>query len=57
MHADLWAERLRNEPRFREALEALQPYVDAERGSPLPEFRELHDEMTSVRRSAPGAEW
>jgi ring-1,2-phenylacetyl-CoA epoxidase subunit PaaC len=57
MHAELWAERLREEPRFRAALDELRPYVDGERGSPLPEFRELHDEMTSVRRSAPGAEW
>jgi ring-1,2-phenylacetyl-CoA epoxidase subunit PaaC len=57
MHAELWAERLRDEPRFREALEELQPYVDGARGVPTPLFTELWEEMTSVRRSAPGAEW
>jgi ring-1,2-phenylacetyl-CoA epoxidase subunit PaaC len=57
MHAELWAERLRGEPRFEQALEELRPYLDGERGSPTPEFAELWDEMTSVRRSAPGAEW
>ena len=57
MHAELWAERLRDEPRFARALEDMQPYVTAERGSDTPEFAELWEEMTSVRRSAPGAEW
>ena len=57
MHAELWAERLRDEPRFRHALGELRPYLDAERGSATPEFAELWEEMTSVRRSAPGAEW
>ena len=57
MHAELWAERLRDEPRFRQALDDLRPYVEQERGSHLPEFTELWEEMTSVRRSAPGAEW
>ena len=56
MHAELWAERLRGEPRFEQALEELRPYVDAERGA-TPAFAELWNEMTSVRRSAPGAEW
>jgi ring-1,2-phenylacetyl-CoA epoxidase subunit PaaC len=57
MHAELWAERLRGEPRFEQALEELRPYVDGERGSQTPEFADLWTEMTSVRRSAPGAEW
>jgi ring-1,2-phenylacetyl-CoA epoxidase subunit PaaC len=57
LHAELWAERLRGEPRFEQALEELRPYVGAARGSQTPEFAELWDEMTSVRRSAPGAEW
>jgi ring-1,2-phenylacetyl-CoA epoxidase subunit PaaC len=57
MHAELWAERLRDEPRFNQALDELRPYVDGDRGSHRPEFAELWDEMTSVRRSIPGAEW
>jgi ring-1,2-phenylacetyl-CoA epoxidase subunit PaaC len=56
MHAELWAERLRDAPRFTEALDELRPLVDGER-APLPEFAELWAEMTSVRRSAPGAQW
>jgi ring-1,2-phenylacetyl-CoA epoxidase subunit PaaC len=57
MHAELWAERLRDEPRFTQALEELRPYVDGDRATRTPEFAELWDEMTCVRRSAPGAEW
>jgi ring-1,2-phenylacetyl-CoA epoxidase subunit PaaC len=57
MHAELWAARLEDEPRFRQALADLQPHVDADRDSRTPEFAELWDEMTSVRRSIPGAEW
>ena len=57
MHAELWAERLRDEPRFRQALEDLRPYVDGDRAARTPEFAELWDEMTSVRRSVPGAQW
>lgn len=82
MHAELWHERLKDEPRYRQALEHLWPYalgvlpeplrpelarrVDlpsntlsqgTERGSHTPELAGLWDEMTSVRRSAPGAEW
>ena len=57
MHAELWAARLHDEPRFRDALEELQPYADAERGTLLPGFAELWEEMTVVRRSAPGAAW
>jgi ring-1,2-phenylacetyl-CoA epoxidase subunit PaaC len=79
LHAELWAGRLRDEPRFQEAVEELWPYalgvveeeqrpelarrvglelVEAsERGSHTPELAELWDEMTEVRRSAPGATW
>jgi ring-1,2-phenylacetyl-CoA epoxidase subunit PaaC len=79
MHAELWAARLRDEPRFRAAVEELWPYalgvvepeqraelarrvgldvVEAnERGTRTEEFAELWEEMTEVRRSAPGATW
>jgi ring-1,2-phenylacetyl-CoA epoxidase subunit PaaC len=56
MHAQMWHERLKDEPRFTEALEELQPLV-GERGEHLPEFAELWDEMTMVRRSVVGATW
>ncbi len=79
MHAELWAARLRDEPRFRAAVDELWPYalgvvapelrgelarrvgldvVEAnERGARTGEFAELWEEMTEVRRSAPGATW
>ena len=79
MHAEMWAGRLREEPRFREAVEELWPYalgvldvelrpelarrvglelVEArERGEHSPQLAELWEEMTEVRRSAPGATW
>ena len=57
MHAELWRERLRDEPRFEQALADLRPGLDGERSSDNDEFRELWEEMTSVRRSAPGAQW
>jgi ring-1,2-phenylacetyl-CoA epoxidase subunit PaaC len=81
LHAELWAGRLRDEPRFRRADEELWPYalgvldpelrpelarrvglrVDStqavERGAHTPELEELWDEMTEVRRSAPGQQW
>ena len=83
MHAELWADRLRDEPRFRTAVEELWPYALGvlppelrprlagrlstapgpapgavkERGEHVPEFTALWEEMTMVRRSAPGAEW
>jgi ring-1,2-phenylacetyl-CoA epoxidase subunit PaaC len=58
IHAEMWAGRLRNEPRFKEALDDLQPYwMDSDRSTRTPEFAALWDEMTSVRRSIPGAEW
>jgi ring-1,2-phenylacetyl-CoA epoxidase subunit PaaC len=82
LHAELWAERLKDEPRFRDAVDELWPYAlgllpehlrpqlaerlerpsnsllqAQKRGSHTPELAELWDEMTSVRRTAPGAQW
>ena len=63
MHAELWADRLRDEPRFQEALDDLSVFVPGlledteERDSRTHEFAELWDQMTSVRRSLPGAQW
>jgi ring-1,2-phenylacetyl-CoA epoxidase subunit PaaC len=79
MHAEMWAARLRDEPRFTSAVAELWPYalgvlepelrpelarrvgldvVEAhERGGHTPELQELWNEMTEVRRSAPGAQW
>jgi ring-1,2-phenylacetyl-CoA epoxidase subunit PaaC len=81
LHAEMWAGRLRGEPRFRSAVEELWPYalavveeeqraelarrtglsVDStqivQRGQHTPELAELWNEMTEVRRSAPGATW
>ena len=56
MHARMWFLRLHEEPRFVAALDELRPLVD-ERGEHLPEFEQLWDEMTSVRRSVAGATW
>ena len=56
MHAEMWLERLRDEPRFTAAVEELQPLLD-ERGKHTPEFAELWEEMTMVRRSVVGATW
>ena len=56
MHAEMWFERLNDEPRFREALEELRPLVD-ERGEHGPELAEFWEEMTVVRRSVAGATW
>jgi ring-1,2-phenylacetyl-CoA epoxidase subunit PaaC len=54
MHAQMWRERLRDEPRFTEALDELQPLLDE---PATPEFAELWEEMTVVRRSVVGATW
>jgi ring-1,2-phenylacetyl-CoA epoxidase subunit PaaC len=56
LHAEMWADRLRDEPRFTAALAELEPLVDV-RDEHLPEFRELWEEMTVVRRSVAGATW
>jgi ring-1,2-phenylacetyl-CoA epoxidase subunit PaaC len=84
LHATMWAERLRDEPRFREAVERLWPEAlgvleapmraelgrrvaaaaiavreaeAVERGRHTGELAPLWEEMTSVRRSIPGATW
>ncbi len=54
MHAQMWRDRLQDEPRFTEALAELRPLLD-ESGST--EFAELWEEMTMVRRSVVGATW
>ena len=56
MHAQMWHERLQDEPRYVEALEELRPLVEQRNGH-LPEFEQLWSEMTEVRRSVPGATW
>jgi ring-1,2-phenylacetyl-CoA epoxidase subunit PaaC len=56
MHARMWHERLSMEPRYTAALEELRPLVD-ERDGHAPEFGELWEEMTMVRRSVVGATW
>jgi ring-1,2-phenylacetyl-CoA epoxidase subunit PaaC len=56
MHAQMWYDRLEDEPRFVAALDELRPLVD-ERGDPGPELAELWEEMTMVRRSVVGATW
>jgi ring-1,2-phenylacetyl-CoA epoxidase subunit PaaC len=58
MHAQMWFDRLREEPRFTAALEELRPLLDADRGEHTPELAELWEEMTMVRRSQPaGTKW
>jgi hypothetical protein len=81
MHAEMWADRLCDEPRFKEAVEELWPQALAlvpedqrdtlaqrlnlssnkvllsGREERSDEFATLWDEMTSVRRSIPGAVW
>ena len=56
MHAEMWADRLRDEPRFRHALDELRPLLDQD-GRQDGDLRELWEEMTMVRRSVPGAVW
>ena len=57
LHAQMWAERLKDEPRFQAALEELRPLVGRRNGH-SPELDELWDEMTIVRRSQPaGTKW
>ncbi len=63
LHAEMWFERLKDEPRFTEALEELRPLADAVldpslRDGHSDELASLWDEMTSVRRSQPaGTTW
>ena len=57
MHAGMWFERLKDDPRFIEALGELTPLVDR-RDSPSSELEPLWEEMTMVRRSQPvGTTW
>ncbi|HYZ18294.1 MAG TPA: 1,2-phenylacetyl-CoA epoxidase subunit PaaC [Gaiellaceae bacterium] len=56
MHAQMWFERLQDEPHFLAALEELRPLV-GQRGEHTPEFPQLWEEMTEVRRSVAGATW
>jgi ring-1,2-phenylacetyl-CoA epoxidase subunit PaaC len=58
MHAQMWYDRLRDEPRFTAALEELRPLLEGDRGEHSPELMELWEEMTMVRRSQPaGTKW
>jgi ring-1,2-phenylacetyl-CoA epoxidase subunit PaaC len=63
LHAEMWFERLKDEPRFTEALKELRPLADAVldpslRDGHSDELASLWDEMTSVRRSQPaGTTW
>ncbi len=56
MHAQMWYERLKDEPRFTAAVEELEPLLD-DRDEHAPELAELWEEMTMVRRSVAGATW
>ena len=58
MHAAMWLERLKDEPRFTAAVEELRPLLDEGRDEHTPELTELWEEMTMVRRSQPaGTTW
>ena len=56
MHAQMWFERLQDEPRFKAALDKLRPLLDV-RDEHTSELAELWEEMTMVRRSVAGATW
>jgi ring-1,2-phenylacetyl-CoA epoxidase subunit PaaC len=58
LHAQMWFDRLEDEPRFTSALEELRPLLDAGRDEHASDLAELWDEMTMVRRSQPaGTKW
>jgi ring-1,2-phenylacetyl-CoA epoxidase subunit PaaC len=58
MHAQMWHDRLRDEPRYAAALEELRPLLDSDRDAHSRELTELWEEMTVVRRSQPaGTKW
>jgi ring-1,2-phenylacetyl-CoA epoxidase subunit PaaC len=58
MHAQMWFDLLRDEPRFTAAFDELRPLLDADRGEHSPELTELWEEMTIVRQSQPaGTKW
>ncbi|MGZ4355359.1 MAG: 1,2-phenylacetyl-CoA epoxidase subunit PaaC [Gaiellaceae bacterium] len=57
MHAQMWHERLQDEPRYVSALDELRPLLE-QRGEHTSELGELLEEMTMVRRSQPaGTKW
>ena len=57
MHAQMWHERLQDEPRYISALEELRPLLE-QRGEHTSELGGLLEEMTMVRRSQPaGTKW
>jgi ring-1,2-phenylacetyl-CoA epoxidase subunit PaaC len=57
MHAQMWHDRLRQEPRYAAALDELRPLLE-QRGEHTSELSELWEEMTMVRRSQPaGTKW
>jgi len=58
IHAQMWFDRLKDEPRFTAALDELRPLLDSDRDEHSPELAELWEEMTMVRRSQPaGTKW
>ena len=63
LHAQMWFERLKDEPRFTAALEELRPLAAAVsdpslRNGHTPELAEIWEQMTEVRRSQPaGTTW
>jgi ring-1,2-phenylacetyl-CoA epoxidase subunit PaaC len=58
MHAQMWFDRLKDEPRFSSALDELRPLLETGRDEHTDELTELWDEMTVVRRSQPaGTKW
>ncbi len=58
IHAQMWFDRLKNEPRFTLALDELRPLLDSGRDEHTPALAELWEEMTMVRRSQPaGTKW
>ena len=57
LHAEMWHGRLKDEPRYLEALEELRALVERRDGH-TSELAPLWEEMTSVRRSQPaGTVW
>ena len=58
MHAQMWFDRLKDEPRFTKALDELRPLLHSGREEHSAELAELWEEMTVVRRSQPaGTKW
>jgi ring-1,2-phenylacetyl-CoA epoxidase subunit PaaC len=62
LHAQMWFDRLKDEPRFTAALDELQPLAAAVadpslRNGHTPELAEIWEQMTEVRRSVQGATW